>query len=52
MYQKDKIYNGIMEFSFEELRASRYWKRRGEREERKREGLLSVKFSNSQLAEV
>ncbi|XP_005095838.1 mitotic checkpoint serine/threonine-protein kinase BUB1 isoform X2 [Aplysia californica] len=26
MYQKDKVYNGMSEFSFEELRAARYWK--------------------------
>ncbi|GFO47695.1 mitotic checkpoint serine/threonine-protein kinase bub1-like [Plakobranchus ocellatus] len=37
MYQKEKIYNGIMEFSFEELRASLYWKRCMEREALKRE---------------
>ncbi|RUS76832.1 hypothetical protein EGW08_015404, partial [Elysia chlorotica] len=37
MYQKEKIYNGITEFSFEELRANKYWKRRAEREEQKRE---------------
>ncbi|GFR58883.1 mitotic checkpoint serine/threonine-protein kinase BUB1 beta [Elysia marginata] len=37
MYDKDKIYNGVMEFSFEELRANRYWKIREMREEQKRE---------------
>ncbi|CAL1529715.1 unnamed protein product, partial [Lymnaea stagnalis] len=28
MYQKEKIYNGLSEFSFEELRAAKYWKRK------------------------
>ncbi|KAK3759558.1 hypothetical protein RRG08_009744 [Elysia crispata] len=37
MYQKEKIYKGTMEFSFEELRANSYWKRRAKREEEKRE---------------
>ncbi|XP_055874988.1 mitotic checkpoint serine/threonine-protein kinase BUB1-like isoform X2 [Biomphalaria glabrata] len=32
MYQKDKIYNGLSEFSFEELRAIKYWKEKKERE--------------------
>ncbi|KAH9508437.1 hypothetical protein Btru_055236 [Bulinus truncatus] len=30
MYQKDKIYNGLSEFSFEELRAIKYWKKKKE----------------------
>lgn len=32
MYQKDKIYNGLSEFSFEELRAIKYWRLKKERE--------------------
>ncbi|BFZ17353.1 hypothetical protein BsWGS_20394 [Bradybaena similaris] len=32
MYQKDKIYNGLSEFSFEELRAIKYWRIKKEKE--------------------
>lgn len=32
MYQKEKIYNGLSEFCFEELRAIKYWKQKKERE--------------------
>ncbi|CAG5132897.1 unnamed protein product [Candidula unifasciata] len=32
MYQKDKIYNGLSEFSFEELKAIKYWRAKKEKQ--------------------
>ena len=42
MYDKARVYNGMSEFSFEEIRASRYWMLRRKREEEQEKGLSFV----------